>query len=140
MGTTDTIVTAEPAGADDLPSWTLMYNVYQTLLSVPAGTSNIQPDAANCSYTDPKTYVCTLEPNQAFSNGDPVTGADVAYSFNRVIKIASATGPSSLLAPMKSVTASGNTVTFKLRAVDATWPYVPQPARGVHAEPPLRRP
>src|SRR5579875_3556239 len=83
MGTTDRIVSADPAGSYDLPSWTIIYNVYQTLLSVPPGTSNIQPDAASCHFTDPKTYVCTLKANQEFSNGDPVTGQDVAYSFNR---------------------------------------------------------
>src|SRR5580693_740991 len=41
MGTTDFIVSADPAGAYDLPSWTLIYNVYQTLLQVPAGTTKI---------------------------------------------------------------------------------------------------
>jgi peptide/nickel transport system substrate-binding protein len=130
LGTTDTIVSADPAGAYDLPSWTLIYNVYQTLLQVPPGTSNIAPEAATCAFHGKLSYVCTLKSGQAFSNGDPVTGADVVYSFNRVLKIKSPDGPSSLLAPMKSVTANGNTVTFTLNAPDATWPYILTTAAG----------
>jgi peptide/nickel transport system substrate-binding protein len=130
LGTTDTIVSADPAGAYDLPSWTLMYNVYQTLLSVPPGTSDIQPDAADCKFQDKTHYVCTLKSGQEFSNGDPVTGDDVVYSFNRVNKIASPNGPASLFAPMKSVSATGNTVTFTLTGPDATWPYVLTTAAG----------
>jgi peptide/nickel transport system substrate-binding protein len=124
LGTTDTIVSADPAGSYDLPSWTLQYNVFQTLLQVPPGTSDIAPSAAKCDFHGKTTYVCTLVPGQAFSNGDPVTADDVVYSFNRVIDINSPNGPASLFAPMKSVTASGNTVTFKLKAPDATWPDV----------------
>jgi peptide/nickel transport system substrate-binding protein len=130
LGTTDTIVSADPAGAYDLPSWTLMYNVYQTLLSVPPGTSNIEPSAATCAFHGKTTYVCTLKPGQTFSNGDPVTGADVVFSFNRVLKINSPNGPASLFAPMKKVTASGNTITFTLNGPDATWPYILTTAAG----------
>jgi peptide/nickel transport system substrate-binding protein len=124
LGTTDRIVSADPAGSYDLPSWTVIYNVYQTLLKYVPDTTTIVPDAATCAWHGSTTYVCTVKPKQYFSNGDPVTGADVAYSFNRILKIAAPNGPSSLLAPMKSVTASGNTVTFKLTAPDAVWPAV----------------
>jgi peptide/nickel transport system substrate-binding protein len=130
LGTTDTIVSADPAGAYDLPSWTLIYNVYQTLLQVPPGTSSIAPEAATCAFHGKVTYVCTLKAGQFFSNGDPVTGQDVVYSFNRVLKINNPDGPASLLAAMKKVTASGNTVTFTLKAPDATWPYILTTAAG----------
>ncbi|MBO0774703.1 MAG: ABC transporter substrate-binding protein [Actinobacteria bacterium] len=130
LGTTDKIVSGDPAGAYDLPSWTWMYNVYQTLLAVPPGTTKIVPEAASCKWHGAATYVCTVKPGNHFSNGDPVTAADVAYSFQRVLKIKSPNGPSSLLAPMKSVTASGNTVTFKLTGPDSTWPYVLTTAAG----------
>jgi peptide/nickel transport system substrate-binding protein len=76
------------------------------------------------------TYVCTLKPGQYFSNGDPVTGKDVVYSFQRVLKIKSPDGPASLLAAMKSVSAKGNTVTFTLNGPDATWPYILTTAAG----------
>lgn len=130
LGTTDTIVSADPAGSYDLPSWTLQYNVYQTLLQVPPGTSDIEPAAANCDFHGKTTYVCTLVPGQAFSNGDPVTADDVVYSFKRVLKIHDPSGPWALFASMKSVTASGNTVTFTLNAPDATWPYILTTAAG----------
>jgi peptide/nickel transport system substrate-binding protein len=130
MGTTDFIVSADPAGAYDLPSWTLIYNVYQTLLQVPPGTTKIVPEAASCAWHATTTYVCTLIGHQKFSNGDALTGSDVVYSFQRVLKIASPNGPSSLLSPMKSVSAVGNTVTFKLKAPDSTWPYVLTTAAG----------
>jgi peptide/nickel transport system substrate-binding protein len=124
LGTTDRIVSADPAGSYDLPSWTVIYNVYQTLLKYVPNTTTIVPDAATCAWHGKTTYICTVKPKQFFSNGDPVTGADVAYSFNRILKIAAPNGPQSLLAPMKSVTASGNKVTFKLVAPDAVWPAV----------------
>jgi len=130
LGTTDKIVSADPAGSYDLPSWTLIYNVYQTLLQVPPGTTDIAPEAASCAWQGSVTYVCTMKPNQRFSNGDPLTAADAAYSFQRILTIKDANGPSSLLAPIKTVTASGNQVTFNLTAADSTWPYVLTTAAG----------
>lgn len=130
LGTTDKIVSGDPAGAYDLPSWTWMYNVYQTLVAVPPGTTKIVPQAGTCSWHGTVTYVCTVKPGNHFSNGDPLTAADVVYTFKRVLKIKSPNGPSSLLAPMKSVTASGNTVTFTLTGPDSTWPYVLTTAAG----------
>jgi peptide/nickel transport system substrate-binding protein len=126
MGTTDRIVSADPAGAYDLPSWTIVYNVYQTLLKYPPSSTTIVPDAARCAWkgTGVNVYVCTVLPNQQFSNGDPVTGQDVVYTFERINKINDPNGPSSLISPMKSVSASGNTVTFNLKYADATWPDV----------------
>ena len=124
LGTTDRIVSADPAGSYDLPSWTIIYNVYQTLVKYVPYTTTIVPDAATCAWHGTTTYVCIVKPKQYFSNGDPVTGADVAYSFNRVLKINSPQDPGALITAMKSVTASGNTVTFKLKAPDSVWPDV----------------
>ena len=126
LGTTDRIVSLDPAGSYDLPSWTVIYNVYQTLLKYVPGTTTIVSDAGTCAWkgTGATTYVCTVKPKQFFSNGDPVTAADVAYSFNRINKIKASDGPQSLIAPMKSVSFSGNTVTFKLKSADAAWPDV----------------
>jgi peptide/nickel transport system substrate-binding protein len=46
------------------------------------------------------------------------------YSFQRINKINDPNGPSSLIAPMKTVAASGTTVTFDLKYADAAWPDV----------------
>jgi peptide/nickel transport system substrate-binding protein len=135
MGTTDQIVSADPAGSYDLASWTVQYNVFQQLVEVPPGTSDVAPEAADCAFQDTTTYVCTMKSGQVFSNGDPVTAQDVVYSFNRVLKINSPTGPASLFAPMKTVTASGDKVTFTLTAADAAWPYVLTTAAGSIVDP-----
>ena len=85
LGTTDRIVSLDPAGSYDLPSWTIIYNVYQTLLKYVPGSTTIVSDAATCAWkgtASDHVYVCTrASRSQYFSNGDPVTAADVAYSF-----------------------------------------------------------
>jgi peptide/nickel transport system substrate-binding protein len=126
LGTTDRIVSADPAGSYDLPSWTIIWNVYQNLLKYPPSSTTLVPDAATCNFkgSGAIVYVCTMHPGQYFSNGDPVTAQDVVYSFERINKINAPNGPSSLIAPMKTVTASGDTVTFTLKYADAAWPDV----------------
>lgn len=66
LGTTDRIVSADPAGSYDLPSWTVIYNVYQTLLKYIPGTTTIVSDAGSCAWkgTGATTYVCTVKPGQ----------------------------------------------------------------------------
>jgi peptide/nickel transport system substrate-binding protein len=127
IGTTDPLVALDPAGSYDFGSLLLQTNFYQFLMSVPAGQTNPVPDAAqSCSFTDPTTYTCTMKPGLKFSNGDPLTANDVAFSFTRVVKIADPSGPSSLLGNMDTATApDASTVVFKLKHPnDQTWPYV----------------
>ena len=62
LGTTDKVVALDPAGAYDLGSQQLIGNMYQNLLSIPAGGNKPEPDAAeSCEFSDPKTYVCKLK-------------------------------------------------------------------------------
>ncbi|HKE98802.1 MAG TPA: ABC transporter substrate-binding protein [Actinomycetes bacterium] len=126
VGTTDTPTSYDPAGAYDLPSWTVIYNTYQNLLQIPAGGNKPVPDAAeSCEFSDPKTYTCKLKQGLKFSNGSDLTSEDVVFSFNRVNKIADPNGPSSLLGSMTKVEAvDPATVRFTLKEADATWPYV----------------
>ncbi|HWK28793.1 MAG TPA: ABC transporter substrate-binding protein [Solirubrobacter sp.] len=126
LGTTDKVVSLDPAGAYDLGSQQLIGNMYQNLLSVPAGGNKPEPDAAeSCDFTDPKTYVCKLKPDLKFSSGDPLTSEDVKFSLDRQLKIADPSGPSSLLASMKSVDATDpQTVTMHLKKADGTWPFI----------------
>ena len=52
-GSTDTPVSYDPAGSYDLPSWNVVYNVYQTLLRVDEATQKPVPDAATgCTSLD----------------------------------------------------------------------------------------
>src|SRR4051812_12859448 len=88
-GSTDKPVTFDPAGAYDLPSWNVVYNVYQNLLRIDPATEKNVPDAADScdASADFKTWTCKLKAGLKFSNGDPLTSADVKFSIDRVIKI-----------------------------------------------------
>ena len=88
LGTTDTVTALDPAGSYDLGSSTLEYNLYQNLVTVPPGSTEIVGDAAeSCEYEDPQTYTCTLKEGLKFSNGNDLTSSDVKYSFERAITI-----------------------------------------------------
>jgi peptide/nickel transport system substrate-binding protein len=126
LGTTDKVISIDPAGAYDEGSWVLQWNIYQALLKIKAGTADVVPDAASgCKWTDTVTYTCTLNPGLTFSNGDPLDAAAVVYSIQRVVKINDPNGPSSLLSSMKSVAAQGtDTVVFTLNAPNSVFPYI----------------
>ena len=133
IGTTDQVIALDPAGAYDFGSSFFINNLYQFLMNVPAGGKTPQPDAAqSCSFTKPTEYTCTMKPGLKFSNGDPLTAKDVAFSFTRVVKIADPNGPSSLLANMASVAApSDSKVVFTLKnRNDQTFPYILGTAAG----------
>ncbi|MQA75115.1 MAG: ABC transporter substrate-binding protein [Solirubrobacterales bacterium] len=125
-GTTDQPVAYDPAGAYDLPSYDVIYNVYQNLLTYPPGETKPQPEAAeSCEFTDDVTFECTMRDGLKFSDGSPLTAEDVVFSFERNVEIADPNGASSLLANMKSIEAPDDkTVVFNLKEPDATWPAV----------------
>jgi len=128
IGTTDAIVSLDPAGAWDRGSFTPQNQIYQHLLSYSEGDTTPAPDAAkSCDFTTPTTYSCVVKDGLKFSNGDDLTAEDVIYSFNRVVKIADPNGPSPLLANVTSIEAGdeANSVVFTLKvANDQTFPYV----------------
>jgi peptide/nickel transport system substrate-binding protein len=98
LGTTDTVTAVDPAGSYDLGSSTLQYSLFQTLLTIPAGTTEPVGDAAeSCDYGDPQTFTCTLKSGLKFSNGDDLTSSDVKYSFERALKIADPNGAATYL-------------------------------------------
>lgn len=123
-GTTDQPVSFDPAGAYDLPSYDVIYSVYQNLLTVPPGEAKAVPEAAqSCAFTNKTTFRCTMKDGLKFSDGSTLDAQDVKFSFERNVKIADPQGASSLLAGMKSVSApDARTVVFRLKAPDATWP------------------
>src|SRR3954463_4745929 len=125
LGTTDSFKALDPAYTYDLGGQTIVYNIYQNLLKVPAGETTPVPDAAqSCDFTGKATYTCTMKPGLKFSNDDPLDAAAVVYSLNRMVKIKDPNGPSSLLGAMKKVEAQGNKVVFTLNQHDNTWPFV----------------
>ena len=125
-GTTDLPISLDPAGAYDLPSYDIIYNVYQNLVQFPPGETKPVPEAAeSCEFTDDVTYECKMRDGNVFSDGSPLTAKDVVFSFERNVEIADPNGASSLLSNMKSVDAPDErTVVFHLAEPDATWPSV----------------
>ena len=109
----------DPAGSYDLGSSTLEYNLYQTLVTVPAKSTEIVGDAADgCTYDDPKTLTCTLKEGLKFSNGDDLTSSDVKYSFERAIKIQDPNGAAIYLLGSITDTAKDGTVTLTEGAIE----------------------
>ena len=134
IGTTDVVVSLDPAGSYDNGSLMLETQLYQFLLVIPAGQKVPTPDAASkCAFTDSgASYTCTMKPGLKFSNGDPLTAKDVEFSFQRILKINDSNGPASLLANMKSVKATNDsTVVFTLVSPnDQTFPFILGTAAG----------
>lgn len=127
VGTTDKVVSIDPAGSYDNGSLNVQTQVYQYLLNFPEGSTTLTPDAASkCDFTQPTEYTCTIKDGLKFANGHALTASDVAFSYNRVVKIASPNGPASLLGAMKSVEAKDDkTVVFTLNAPnDQTFPQI----------------
>ncbi len=79
-------LTMDPAYAYDTASGEIIQNVYETLIfydgEQPAKFVPMLADSYDMS-TDGKTYTFHLHPGIKFANGDPMTAADVAYSFER---------------------------------------------------------
>src|SRR3954447_24650646 len=83
-GTTDQPVGLDPAGVYDLPSWDLLVNMYQTVLTIPPGGNKPVPDAAeSCDFTNSTTYECKIKDGLKFSDGSDLTAEDVKFSFDR---------------------------------------------------------
>jgi len=97
LGTTDAVTSVDPAGSYDFGSWNIQYNIFQQLMTVPAGGTDPEPDAADCSYDDPQTITCKLKEGLKFSNGDDLTSSDVLFSFKRNIEINDPNGSAVLL-------------------------------------------
>jgi len=125
-GTTDQPVSYDPAGSYDLPSWNVIYNVMGNLLTMEPGATDPTPDLADtCQFDDPQTYTCTLRSGVKFQDGSDFTADDVKFSFDRNTAIADPNGASSLNANLDNVEVVDDmTVTFHLKAPDATWPFV----------------
>jgi peptide/nickel transport system substrate-binding protein len=125
-GTTGTVVNIDPANEYDYDSFTVDLPIYQGLYGFPSGAQLKPVLATGCSHSkNLKTWTCHLRHGVKFSNGDPMTAADVKYSFDRVQKIKGDQGIWTLLTYLKSTTTSGSyTVVFHLTHPDSIWPYI----------------
>ncbi len=88
-----TVATTEPAqsfdpaesrtGADAV----VALNVFQRLMAVSPDVGNPKPDAADCIFSAPTVYRCTLVDGLTFSNGHALTASDVKFSIERAYRL-----------------------------------------------------
>ncbi len=104
----------DPAKATDYADTVLAINLYDTLVYPKQGGSGVQPHLATDWTIDGATYTFNLRQDVTFNSGNPLTAADVVYSFERMMAMGQ--GNSSLFAGViDSVEASGEyTVVFNL--------------------------
>lgn len=127
VGTTDKIVSLDPAGSYDNGSFAVMNQIYPFLMNSKYGTAEVTPDIAeSAEFTSPTEYTVKLKSGLTFANGNELTSSDVKFSFDRMVKIADPNGPSSLLGNLASVEAPDDTtVVFTLKnGNDQIWPLI----------------
>ncbi|WP_326948758.1 ABC transporter substrate-binding protein [Amycolatopsis sp. NBC_01307] len=75
----------DPMAVTDNGSIFLLYNVFDTLVTINADSTGVVPALATSwtTSTDGTRYVFTLRPGVRFSDGTPVTAQDVAFSLDR---------------------------------------------------------
>ena len=61
-GTTDQPVSYDPAGSYDLPSYNVIFNVYQNLLQIPPGGNKAEPEARKAATSQTTAARCTSAP------------------------------------------------------------------------------
>jgi len=120
IGIAENTTSLDPARGFEPESSIILKATYDTLVTFPAdNVSKIVSDLAS-SWTvssDRLTYSFTLVDNRHFASGNPVTSADVVFSFNRMKNIKG--NPSFLAATIDTVTApDAKTVVLKLNAPD----------------------
>lgn len=86
----DDIITIDPGEAFELSTAEVTANTYSKLVGLdPADTSKVVGDLAE-SWTvsdDGMTYTFKLKPDLKFASGNPLTAEDVAFSFERAVKL-----------------------------------------------------
>ncbi|GAB3118338.1 ABC transporter substrate-binding protein [Streptomyces calidiresistens] len=145
VGVTDRADSLDPAYSYAAGSWDLYSNVFQSLLTLRAGSDTPVPDAAeSCAFTDNayQVYRCTLRDDLTFSSGREVTPEDVKFSVDRIQAMVQRaadereddsipeeekfiyTGPGSLINGIEAVRVDGQDVIFELAEPDVTFPYI----------------
>ncbi len=105
--------TLDPALQYDTDSYVVYRNIFDQLIRRDPTTLKIIPwVATSWSQTNPTTWVFHIRNGIKFSNGSPLTGADVAFSLNRILNPSFASPQFANFSVVKSATASGQTVTI----------------------------
>src|SRR3954452_10525640 len=117
IGTTDPLVTLDPAGSYDNGSLAVQLQVYPFLFDSPLGSPDVAPSIAESGdFTSPTEFTVKLKPGLKWANGHDLTSSDVKFSFDRQVKIKDPNGPSSLLANLVKVdTPDASTAVFTVK-------------------------
>jgi peptide/nickel transport system substrate-binding protein len=98
----------------------------QDNLLVYTGDGKLVPSLAQSwNAPDDTTYVYNLRSGAKFSDGNPVTPADVLFSLQLQTDAKYGSQESTLFANVDSATASGNAITVKLKQPDTLWKWLP---------------
>ncbi len=112
----DDIITMDPGEAFELSTAEMTSNTYSLLVRLDmADTSKVKGDLAE-SWTvsdDGLTYTFKLKPGMKFASGNPITAEDVAWSFERAVKLDKS--PAFILTQFGI---NGDNVTEKAKATD----------------------
>ncbi|MDX8510928.1 ABC transporter substrate-binding protein [Mesorhizobium captivum] len=114
----DDIISMDPGEAFELSTAEVTGNTYDLLVRLDlSDTSKVKGDLAEswAVSDDGMTYTFKLKPGMKFASGNPITAADVAYSFERAIKLDKS--PAFII---NQFGISGDNVTEKAKAVDDT--------------------
>ncbi|MEZ5667178.1 MAG: ABC transporter substrate-binding protein [Alphaproteobacteria bacterium] len=77
----------DPAKATDYADSILMFNVYDTLVIPNQGAPGMQPHLAESWTVDGDVYTFALRDGVTFHSGNPLTAADVVYSYERMMAL-----------------------------------------------------
>ena len=103
----------------------IMSLINQGLLSFDAKNQLVPALASSWKEVSPTKYVYTIRKGVKFSDGHPLTAADVVYSIDVQRDPSVASDENNFFTDIKSVKASGDTVTVELSTPDALWAYIP---------------
>jgi peptide/nickel transport system substrate-binding protein len=125
--------TADPQREFEVSGGIVAKSLYSTLLTFKGSDSATPVPEVASSYTassDAKTFTFHLRNDIKFSDGTPLTSADVLFSFNRLINIKG--NPSFLLSGITVTAPDASTVVLTSSSANPAIPFIiPNPALGI---------
>lgn len=109
-------------GLDGAP---IMSLINQGLVSLNNDNKLVPNLASSWKAVTPTKYVYTIRSGVKFSDGNPLTAKDVAYSIGVQANPKTGSDENNFFANVKSVHAVGNKLTVTLSKPDALWQYIP---------------
>jgi peptide/nickel transport system substrate-binding protein len=113
--------TLDPGLQYDNDSYYVYRNIFDQLLHRNDTTLAVEPwIATSWKQTNPTTWVFQIRPGVKFSNGEALTGKDVAYSINRILAPSFASPQLSNFSAIASATGTATTTTIVTKSPSPT--------------------